>query len=68
MAEEKIIIDIDEDGVIMAKTEGLKGELCLSELEEILESSPPISSVKKTDEYYQSIKGKSRDILKRGKI
>ena len=53
MAEQRIIITIDENGKIDATTEGLKGEVCLTELQEILESDLETMSVKKTDEYYQ---------------
>lgn len=53
MAETKIIITIDEDGRIVAETEGLKGEACLNELEALLGSGLEIASIKTTDEFEQ---------------
>lgn len=66
MAEERIVITIDEDGSIKAKTEGLKGEVCMTELEEILSDDVMIKSVKKTDEYYQERKIVAKNIQKQG--
>ncbi len=53
MAEQKIIITIEEDGKIKAETQGIKGEVCLEELQELLEDVGELTSLKKTDEYYQ---------------
>lgn len=53
MAEQRIIITIDENGKINAETNGLKGKLCLEELQELLENDVDLSSIKKTDEYFQ---------------
>jgi hypothetical protein len=53
MAEQEIIITIDEDGKIKAETLGIKGEMCLEELKKILENEPFVE-LQKTDEYYQS--------------
>ena len=36
MQEFKIIIEIDEDGNIKAETKGMKGEVCIEELKDIL--------------------------------
>lgn len=52
MAEQKITITIDENGKIQAKTEGLKGELCLQELQQLL-NTDLLQSVQTTDEYLQ---------------
>ena len=62
MAEQTIIITIDENGKINAETTGLKGEMCIDELEKILEGESDMSSIKKTDEYYQQpiVKPKAR--------
>ncbi len=53
MGEERIIITIDEDGKIIAKTEGIKGEMCISELDDILGKDLHLLESKKTDEFYQ---------------
>ena len=36
MQEYNVIIDIDADGNIKAETKGMKGDICVSELDEIL--------------------------------
>jgi hypothetical protein len=53
MAEQTITITIDENGKINAETIGIKGEMCLNELQELLEEEVDLLSVKKTDEYFQ---------------
>lgn len=53
MAEHRITIQIDENGKVSASTSGIKGELCLKELENLLGDLDELSSIKKTDEYYQ---------------
>ena len=53
MAEQTIIITIDENGKITAETSGIKGEVCLDQLQDLLEDIAPLTSLKKTDEYYQ---------------
>ncbi len=53
MAEQTITITIDENGKINAETIGIKGEICLDELQKLLENEGDLSFVKKTDEYYQ---------------
>jgi hypothetical protein len=69
MPEQKIVITIDDDGAVSAKTSGFKGESCIDALDELLDLDGVVSSVKKTDEYHQqqtvatsrvqTIKGKS---------
>ncbi len=54
MAEQRITIEIDENGKIKAETIGIKGEMCLDALQELLENEGDLLSVKKTDEFYQS--------------
>ena len=61
MAEQRIIVTIDENGKINASTDGLKGEVCLSELQELLDMEN-LQSVKKTDEYYQANELKNKNI------
>lgn len=64
MAEQRITITIDENGKIDASTSGIKGEMCLSELQELLDDFDNLQSVKKTDEYFQQVKIKNKTILK----
>lgn len=52
MPEQRIVITIDENGQITAKTEGFKGDVCLSELDTLLQDETPLK-VDKTDEFYQ---------------
>lgn len=69
MPEQKIVITIDDEGAITAKTKGFMGESCLEALVELLDLDGAVSDVKKTDEYHQqqtlrntrqqSIKGRS---------
>jgi hypothetical protein len=54
MPEQKIVITIDDDGAIYAKTAGFKGESCLGALDELLELNGNVGEVNKTDEYHQS--------------
>lgn len=60
MAEQRITITIDENGQITAKTEGIKGEICLSELEQLLENEP-LLQLDKTDEFHQQAKISSKE-------
>lgn len=53
MPEQRIVITIDEEGSITAKTSGFKGESCLDALDELLEIEGTITSLKKTDEFRQ---------------
>ena len=55
MLEQRITVTINEDGSLDLKTDGIKGEACLSEVEEILSELADIKEVKKTDEYYQKV-------------
>ncbi len=55
MREEKIVITINEDSSLDVKTDGIKGEACISEVETLLEGIAEIKSGKKTDEYYQKV-------------
>lgn len=54
MAEQRILITIDENGKINASTEGIKGEKCLDELNILLGDLAELNSINKTDEFYQS--------------
>ena len=53
MAEQRIFVTIDENGKINASTKGIKGEMCLSELQELLGELVDLESMTKTDEFYQ---------------
>jgi hypothetical protein len=53
MAEYRIEITIDQDGKINASTEGIKGEMCLDKLQELLKDIIDLESYEKTDEWYQ---------------
>lgn len=53
MPEQRIVITIDEEGSITAKTSGFKGERCIEALDELLDIEGTITSLKKTDEFRQ---------------
>ena len=53
MAEHRIDITIDENGKISASTEGIKGEVCLAELQDLLGDLADLESYEKTDEWFQ---------------
>jgi hypothetical protein len=65
MAEQRIVITIDENGKINAATEGIKGEMCLTELQELLGEMENIQSISKTDEYYQANELKTQKLVER---
>ncbi len=66
MKEEKIIIDIDENGKILAKTEGMTGEMCMDELNNLMKDIADLgnASVKKTDDFYQGRKSVTKEQVK----
>ena len=53
MAEQRIEITIDQNGKISASTEGIKGEMCLTQLQELIGELADLESFEKTDEWYQ---------------
>ena len=65
MAEQRIEVTIDGDGRIEARTTGIKGELCLDELHELLGKLADLKSVNKTDEYHQKTDIRSQAKIKR---
>lgn len=67
MAEQRIVITIDENGKINASTEGIKGEMCLDELQELLGSFEELQSINKTDEFYQANELKSQNKIQNKK-
>lgn len=54
MPEQRIVLTIDDDGGISAKTSGFKGESCLEALDALLELDGVVTDLKKTDEYHQT--------------
>ena len=62
MLEQRITVTINEDGSLDLKTDGIKGEACLSEVEEILNELADIKEVKKTDEYYKKVNVSQKNI------
>jgi hypothetical protein len=54
MAEYRIEVIIDQDGKINAETEGIKGEICLDKLQELLGDLADLESIFKKDEYHQA--------------
>ncbi|MEI0491835.1 DUF2997 domain-containing protein [Brachyspira intermedia] len=66
MKEERITITINEDGSLNVKTEGLKGEACLDEVNALLDEVANIKEIKKTDEYNQRINTQNQNIQRGG--
>ena len=66
MKEERITITINEDGSLNVKTEGLKGEACLDEVNALLDEVSNIKEIKKTDEYNQRINTQNQNIQRGG--
>lgn len=66
MKEERITITINEDGSLNVKTDGLKGEACLDEVNALLDEVANIKYIKKTDEYNQRINTQNQNIQKGG--
>ena len=60
MREQRITVTIDADGKMSAKTDGLKGETCIEELEALLSELAELDDVKHTREY----KEKDPELLK----
>ena len=53
MAEQRITIEIDNEGRITAKTLGFKGDACMEELQKLLDGVISPSEIRPTDDYYQ---------------
>ena len=51
MKEQRITVTIDAEGKMSAKTDGLKGETCIEELEALLSELVELDDVKHTREY-----------------
>jgi hypothetical protein len=65
MAEQRIVVTIDENGKINASTEGIKGEMCLDELQDLLGEIADWESITKTDEFYQKTNVKPQTKIQR---
>ena len=68
MAEQRIVITIDENGKIDASTDGIKGEMCLTELQSLLDDLENLQSIKKTDEYYQQNELSNKNLVSNRKV
>jgi len=66
MAEQRVVVTIDENGKINASTQGIKGEMCLDELQDLLGELADLESISKTDEFYQKTEIKPQAKIKRG--
>lgn len=66
MREERITITINEDGSLNVKTDGIKGEACLDEVNALLDELSNIKEIKKTDEFNQKINTQNKNTLKGG--
>ncbi|HIG20509.1 MAG TPA: DUF2997 domain-containing protein [Candidatus Poseidoniales archaeon] len=53
MKEQRIVVTIDADGKMSAKTTGLKGETCIEELEALLAELAELDGVEHTREYHE---------------
>ncbi len=53
MQEYNVTIEIDEDGNIRAETKGMKGEVCVDELDAILKGLEGEQSTKNKPEFYE---------------
>lgn len=67
MPEQRIVITIDVDGGMTAKTSGFKGESCLEALDDLLDLTGKVSDVKKTDEFNQRQSLKQERVQQVGK-
>ncbi|GHU30661.1 hypothetical protein FACS1894172_04310 [Spirochaetia bacterium] len=65
MAEQRVVVTIDENGKINASTEGIKGEMCLDELQDLLGEIADLESISKTDEFYQGNELKTQNTIRR---
>ena len=64
MQEYNVTIKIDEDGNIKAETKGMKGDVCVGELDEILKGLDGEQDFKNKPEFYQTVKNKSTMAVK----
>jgi hypothetical protein len=62
MKEYNVAIEIDVDGNIKAETKGIKGEVCIDELDEILKGLDGEQEFKNKPEFYQKGEVKQKRI------
>jgi len=53
MPEQRVVITIDDEGRVMARTHGFKGVSCVEALDDLLELDGVVGHAKKTDEFHQ---------------
>ena len=53
MKEERIVVVIDADGSMSAKTSGIKGARCIEELEQLLDQLAEVDDVEHTREFHE---------------
>lgn len=53
MREQRITVTIDADGKMSAKTNGIKGEACIEELEALLAELAELDEIEHTREYQE---------------
>lgn len=51
MKEERIVVTIDANGTMTAKTTGIKGERCIEELETLLSELAELDEIQHTREF-----------------
>ena len=54
MKEYKIEITINEEGEIVAETQGMQGKICADKLDKILQGIPGERKIKNTGDYYKT--------------
>ena len=60
MQEYNVIIEIDEDGNVKAETKGMKGDICVGELDELLKGLDGEQNIDNKPEFYdKSVKKKN---------
>ena len=59
MAEHRIEVTIDPEGKITAKSDGIKGPVCLDKIQELLGDLADLESFDKTDEWFQTIENEN---------
>lgn len=62
MKEFNVIVEIDEDGSIKAETKGMEGEVCVTELDEILEGLSGERDFKNKPEFYKKTQKLTKNI------
>ena len=64
MSEQRIVIEINPDGSIRAKTDGFVGDICVTALQEILGRDELFSSFKPSDDFFQETRVETIDSVK----